>query len=484
MVPLPDDPDHLLLGGGTATTVQQLDLQRLQWRSAGITSASRDGICHLLPFRQAGRLWLWESQRGMPQYGNGVCGVSDDLWSLQPLYAAADTAAASLMASGDGYAFDRAVTAFVPLQGERPALLVGGSAGEFAQTQSAAVDAVFPDGRVAAYPPLVLARAGAFAARIGGGVLVWGGSDGASNQRDDQRRVLPVEWLDESLPPAERAWQVLPTPALQIVALGPDADGRLLALGARGEVLRVTLQREAGGFPRLHVERLRELPVRHAPDSPGQRQVGIRGLADGRIVVAGGNAPTLRIARWQPDEVDPAQPDEYLGFGPFGPASTYLVFDPATGRWHESAAAGTAGGRVAIGESGAVFKLAAELIPAPVDAAGVETGNARWAARTERSAADGRGWTPLALDPIAGMPLGNASLAVPFLIDETLLLAVEGDVPIGGRPSVVLRVDGDGTSAQVLWRASAGDNWRKHVGRLVHRVAADGRPIVFPVDGE
>jgi hypothetical protein len=484
VVPLPGDGDRLLLGGGTATTLQVFDPQRGQWRSAGASDTSRDGSCHLLPLRHAGRLWVWHGLRGAPQYGVGSCGVDDGLWSLRPLHAAAAGDAATFPATGDGYRFDRAAGAFVPLQDERPALLVGGTAGEDAQTQSAAVDAIFADGSVRAYPPLVHARVGAFAARVGRGVLVWGGSDGAANLPDDSRRVLPAEWLDEALPVERREWMVLPTPALRIISLGRDAADRLVVLGARGEVLRVGVATDGDGWPRMVVERLPDVPVRLAPDSPGERQVAIRGLADGRIVVAGGIAPSLRIARWRPDDADPTQADEYLGIGPPMGASTAMIFEPATGRWRESTPAAVRGGRAVILGDGAVFKLASELQPATVDASGAETAPSRWIARIERSAADGGSWTPLAVGDAVGLDLGNASIARPFVVDGTLLLAAEGDVPTGGAPGMVLRLDPGAGPAQVLWRARTGDNWRLHVGRVVHRVGADGRGFVFPVAGE
>jgi hypothetical protein len=484
VVPLPGDPRRLLLTGGTATTAQIFDAAAGAWMSAGAVPGSRDGSCHALPFRADGRIWLWQNQRSTPQYGAGDCGIEDALWSLRALHLPASTGTAATFAGGDGVMFDRAVAAFVPLHADRPALLIGGTAGEDARTQSAAVDAVFADGSVRPYPALVFARRAAFAVRLRDGVLVWGGSDGADNHTAEQRRSLPAEWLDERVPIDARRWLVLPTPPVQPVALGTDAAQRALLLGDRGEVLRVEITDGGDGMPRLAATAMPDLPVVRSANAEGERTIRIRGLNDGRIVIAGGVQAALRIAQLQPDFDDPSAIDVYVGAGPSEAAARHAIRDPVTAAWRESAPAQTGGGRVAILDDRRVFKTAAVLVDAVVDAAGHETVPAYWSARSEISDPDGSGWQAIDLAAASGIAIGNATLVVPFVLDGTLLVAAEGPVGIGGAPSIVLQQPSPSGPWQVLWSAREGDNWRAHVGRLVRRESAAGRPIVFPVAGE
>ncbi len=484
VVPLPGDAQRLLLSGGTSSTVQVFDAAAQSWMSAGSSPSSRDGSCHVLPFRVGDRMWLWQNRRAAPQYGFGSCSVDDGLWTLKHLNLPASTGIAAALLGDEGTMFDRAAGAFVPLQLDRPALLIGGSAGEDSRTQSAAVDAVFADGSVRPYPPLVFARLAAFAVRLRDGVLVWGGIDGADNARPELRRVLPAEWLDERVPIDARRWIVLPTPTLQPVALGLDAARRAVVLGDRGEVLRLDVADGAGGLPHLSAATLPDMPVVRIPESDGDRRIAIRGLADGRIIVAGGNAPPQRIARLQADYDDADAVDEYAGAGPAEPAATYAIWDADTRRWHESAPAQTGGGRVAILDDGRVFKTAAVLIEAMVDAAGTETASAHWSARTETSNAAHSAWLPVDLAASTGVALGNATVMVPFVLDGELLLAAEGPVNTGGAPGVVLHHRSDSDAWQVLWSARAGDNWRAHVGRLVQRELDSGQRLVFPVAGK
>jgi hypothetical protein len=268
-----------------------------------------------------------------------------------------------------------------------------------------------------------------------------------------------------------------------LVALGVDATDHALALGAHGELLRVDVM-DDDGLPRLSTTTLADLPAPRLPESLGEHRIALRGLADGRIVVAGGQAAALRVARWRPDDADPDLADDYVGVGPVGPTATHAIREPDTGRWHESAPAQWPGGRVAILDDGRVIKISTELVPAVIDAAGEEIVHTRWRGHAETSSADGLRWEPLASPAVAGVDFESGALAIPFVLDGELLLAAEGTIRTGGQPGVVLRHDPASNTWQTLWSAHEGDNWRAHVGRVVQRELAAGRGLVFPVAGE
>lgn len=56
----------------------------------------------------------------------------------------------------------------------------------------------------------------------------------------------------------------------------------------------------------------------------------MRELADGRIIVAGGEVQVHKIALMSGDSQRADAADEYVGIGPYLPSRRHEIYDPAT----------------------------------------------------------------------------------------------------------------------------------------------------------
>lgn len=367
----------------------------------------------------------------------------------------------------------------LPASGAAPLLVIGGAlhAGMNTYVKAGSVDAVSRDGRITSWPSLRIARQDAKAFRMAGGVLVVGGTGPHNTYGGDRDpKPLPAEWL----PPAGTTpWQWQEVTGAGIPpgsALAQMKDGRLLVLAQGGALQQLQLvaregrlRLEAAAWGRLNRERR---------DGPNERdQVQVQQLDDGRVVVAGGAVRSERIALFSDNVAKPDAPDDYVPIGDFLPSRRHEIFDPATGRWTNSAPSGAPGGRVIILADGRVVK-AGQAQRGPDDTGPVKV-------VLEISNAAGNAWTPL-------VPTGSR-----LRISENLrLFTLEGElfasgemegVSTGGGASGLEWWNPDTRRWETLWQAGNDENWRLHQGRMVVRTLTmpDGKTktLVLPVGG-
>jgi hypothetical protein len=432
----------LLIVEGLSGTAQAFDVASGTWRTVGEwVQGSEEGGCGFLPFAVDGNACAWLLNRSEEHYSSKSCMEQKyaSLTLLRPPYGSQPSHVPPPEELLITYRFGQI---FVPAAGDRPALLIGGSthAGMNAYLLTGAVEAAGRDGRMWAMPSLRIPRRDAAAFRIGDGVLVVGGTAGSIHDRDADTKALPVEWLASSSPSANVQWTELAGSDLPpSSAYAQLADGSLLAIDRDGRVTQITMHRVPGAAPVL--ERVPWPSLNRARQSSANERVRVRELADGRVVVAGGQVQAEKIALMKDDVDRPDAADEYVGIGEFLPSRRHEIYDPAVRRWLTSAASVTAGGQVTILADGRVVKLGTEepVVTAP----GAEPALPK--RRLEVSTANGMAWGPM---PAAGSRLRWSDRYKRFSLDGELFAIGElADVDTGGGPG------------GVVWFNSATQRW-------------------------
>jgi hypothetical protein len=351
------------------------------------------------------------------------------------------------MPQPDGLALRRRDMSFLPAKGDGPALAVGGKLNEVATGD---IDAIWPDGRIEALPPLRTARVGAAVVALADGTrLVVGGAEAAA-----------AELLPAGAAALKQPARAVPLQLSGEDVLGQSVDGKLLAMRADGMVEAINWQPKGSSAPVLQRTQLGPVARRHKAGQGGKPV--IKGLADGRIIVAGGDEQPYTIALLQEDSMDPQAPDRYVGAGDFEPARSYQIYEPARHAWRESARARGAGGSVAILDDGRVLKLGTGAI--------------------EVSAASGDAWRPF--ESKQGLLVKLDGEARIFTIQGEIFVSGASPEAPGGEPASMLQwFDGAKRQWTTLWQADPKNNWRENVGRILTRTLANGQRVVIPVEG-
>jgi hypothetical protein len=351
------------------------------------------------------------------------------------------------MPQSEGLALRRRDMSFLPAKGDAPALAVGGKSNEVATGD---IDAIWPDGRIEALPSLRTARVGAAIIALADGArLVVGGAEAAG-----------AELLPAGAAALKQPARAVPLQLSGEDVLGQSADGKLLAMRADGMVESITLQPKGSNAPVLQRTQLGFVARRHKAGQGGKAV--IKGLADGRIIVAGGDEQPHTIALLQEDSMDPNAPDRYVGAGEFEPARSYQIYEPTRHAWRESARARGAGDAVAILDDGRVLKLGAGAI--------------------EVSSASGDAWRPF--ESKQGLLVKLDGEARIFTIQGEIFVSGASPEAPGGEPASMLQwFDGGKHQWTTLWQADPKNNWRENVGRILTRTLANGQRVVIPVEG-
>lgn len=190
------------------------------------------------------------------------------------------------------------------------------------------------------------------------------------------------------------SWRLLDDPRLRQAALAGVGNGKAVLVDPAARAWTMDLAHIDG-------EGVAELPrpIRRRQDAVS------RLLADGRVIVAGGQVQSDLIAVVAAACPAADCPDQYRGFGSLLPSRRHEILDPAADRWRQSAASRGAGIAAAVRADGRVVKLG---LLTPADG----SGTLRWL--LEESAPGGDAWRELALpaeltptEAVGDRPCGN-----------------------------------------------------------------------------
>lgn len=375
----------------------------------------------------------------------------------------------------DNVVLQRMQAAFLPAQDGRQALVLGGLA---TRAATSAVDAISLDGRV---DPLITLRhprygARAFVAADGSTLVVGGVADDAAPAADVA--VLPVEWLSSQGRLEQATWSTVATTLHADDIVGQAADRALLALAPDGAMRRIAIAVDAGkpaaietALPALNRKR-KAFQGGYVGAAPT-----VRGLPDGRIIVAGGAVQVDRIAVLQEDAMRAGAPDRYVGVGEYLPSRRHEIYEPGTHAWHDSAPARGAGGPVVVFDDGRVLKLTV-IASRP---SGRGDGRIEVPGFFEISTADGSAWAPFASQALQVRLDGEAR---PFLAQGELFLAGQRADIVPHASRTMLQWWNSGTRAwETLWQSDASNDGYDHPGRIVTRLLANGKRVILPTEG-
>jgi hypothetical protein len=184
-------------------------------------------------------------------------------------------------------------------------------------------------------------------------------------------------------------WQALDAKPLGTHVMSDGVHGRVSLVGFDGRRAWIV-----GDEANVYWIDGATLKLSSGPRLQRQRK-GLTGrvLADGRVVVAGGEVEGDLVATRPTDCADCAV--NYVGWGTLLPSRRHELFDPAVQAWRPSAPSLAAGGPAAILADGRVVKAGILVSPEP------SAGQARTPDRVllEVSSADGQSWRSLPLPP-------------------------------------------------------------------------------------
>ncbi|MGH8144070.1 MAG: hypothetical protein ACREU2_16330 [Steroidobacteraceae bacterium] len=496
----PDGPDVVVSGGRDIPAIELYDVTHDYWV---LLDSSALGHPYVFPYE--GQLHAWMRSMNPPYSSPPIGSAARRSWALVPLRLAwPDTAQPVKTGITDEVVLSRDDISFASPTATGPALAAGGA---IYGRPVGAVDALWPDGRIAALPALNFARRRAYVLTLhDSSHLVIGGTmragdlpseTGGAGSPDAAVGAKAADASDADAPPAEwlssdpqrdgRGWVVLADPAMRSpLAVGETADGDALILtrdGAVRVVHAVSLSGSAGAPQILE----HSLPV-PASDCPGwdaelSGTVSIRGLADGRIIIAGGEIPK-RIALWQGASDQPGRADRYVDTGESAPWSHYCIYDPRGQRWHESASVRASDAQSAILDDGRVLVAGPAFSTtsgeADGGAYGVSDQSPDHPPATEVSAPDGSSWSELVQEWTPTTPLFHPKLVE--LQGEAFLC---GSYSARQERTVVLRwFDQRALTWRTLWQSAAlGPRTASQSGSILLQGLPDGRHVMVSVCG-
>lgn len=466
---------QLLLAGGNSAAIQVYDVEHDIWRVAGenCQGTENNRLRTVIPF-------LKDQQYSVIVQNADWCPGQTEPWGLVPLRLpldAGDLKSTARSFSGDsGITLYRGGMSFLPGVDGGPSLALGGTihAGMNNYIITAAADALWPDGHIQALPGFVFARSGARLFRLQDGALLLAGGQTDVGGYDHAAEKAPsAEWLPGNAALGNAAlgqarWQPFALPWAD-GPLGQMADGSLVVVSS-SDVMRIKISAGAQGKPQMETS---ALPPLHQPRlSQNARDILVRGLPDGRIIVAGGEVQNNRLAIMNEDAMNPDAPDEYLPIGEAEPTDDYEIYEPASNEWRQSAASRAYGGLLAVYDDGRVARLYAkekksnEGGPSPEDP------------EMEISSADGKSWSELKAEelPIIGVKYSTRL----FVLQDELFISGE---KLHTDTATLQWFNGATRRWETLWQAVPGLNWRNDVGRIIIRQLANGKRVTLPVAG-
>jgi len=369
--------------------------------------------------------------------------------------------------------------AFLPPEENLPGLAAGGFVNG---AQSAATDAILPDGRIISLAPLNHRRVNAQAFRLSADAwLVVGGVQGDSSRRT--QKYLPPELLiisdsieSDSLEQAR--WRELDTTIQKGAILAHLKDRHFISINPDGSVERISFKMDSQS--NLRIAKRSALAPLDRVRNQDFGKMSVQEVDDGRIIVAGGSVQQYRVAVLNENTINGTAPDRYQSFGQFEPARHYDIYNPETNSWQVSAQMSGQAHRFAILPDARVATWSMrERLPDPntPDGTPVQT-----EAVLELSTSDGKHWQPLggsAPHIDVGYPSGNDHL---YAINGELFIA--GTLPkssSGRRLDALEWFNPDSHSWEKLWQAVEKESLLDHHGHFVKRKLTNGKKVILPV---
>ncbi len=464
---------HLLVAGGMVgawngnRVVLGYDQKEDRWQTRGenCIAHNRDGSLFLAPLTSLAPAQIWCMETKVP---------IERAWSVVALRSPGEENKTPL-ADKAGIALQRSRFGFLPPKDELPGLVVGGAV---SGTPTAIVDALWLDGRMLALAPLNHARTWPQVFRLPqGGIVVVGGADAVRGNRSDPSPSPEILFTDGGLEQAH--WQDLALPLPPGAVWGQLRDGSFLILKPGGAVEQLTLSRTEDGavhiarrdFPSLNRSRRWYRMLEKGMD------VVIRELADGRIVVAGGQVPRHRIALLDADVFSAGGETRYVGTGQDEASLQYEIYDPVAKRWHESARSLTEGDLAAILADGRVVKWGVDRPWAVEDEEHQPVGI------LQISSADGSAWQQWPAASTPAIEVSNYGYGSrPFVLDDELFLSgALAQHRSGIGMDAVQWFNAASRKWETVWELPPGEKWRDHIGRVVIRSLANGKRVMLPV---
>ncbi len=491
----------LLLAEGLSTAVSAYDLPTGAWYLAGVAPDEYEPG-PLLPFLRDGQAWAWQMMDVIGQWPRHVFRL------LPPSEPRGERAASRGPATTRDITppdLDRRLVAhsrFVAADATHPALLFGPELFEDQQSfLPAAVTAVDASGRAVPLPSLNHGRREPDVLRIGGGLLVTGGDNQSAYRLESP--PLPPEWLPSTADGLSGRWRELRDTGLRPgVFTTPSRDGGVIEIAPDGEVVRAHLQPGAAPDTLAWVRRpwaRLKLPRRSTADSP----MVVHELADGRLIVAGGEVQSDRLP---PDEEETAAPPASAASAPSAasePSSTPSTRKPVNDAGADSNGAPDAATQDADARDTWYGEDRFEVVDAAGGTVLSPPSRPEWGTTVvlddgrvvKRHPPDETGRTVVeAFDPVAGRWRDLPALPAELRTDRTWrlqgsgrALLLVGTTPLGTNPDQPLQAIWLLDDAQASWAlawseadhgAAADAETRQRPGLVVLGVADGGRVLV------
>jgi len=419
-------------------------------------------------------------------------------WSSNTLRLPGLALDSQLKLSDTGYGINllRNGMAFLPPEKNLPGLVAGGFVNG---AQTAAADAILPDGQIISLSPLNHRRANAQVFRLSADAwLVVGGVQGDSSRRT--QKFPPPELLTISDGLEQARWRELDIKIEKGAILAHISDTRFVSINPNGSVEQIDFEMDLQS--NLRVTKRSVLAPLNRVRNQDFGGISVREVDDGRIIVAGGSVQQHRVAVLNENTIKGVEPDRYQSFGQFVPARYYDIYNPETNRWKASALMVGQAHRFAILPDGRVATWSMReqspnpntpkapnapnetsiLTEAALELSAPNETPILTEAALELSTSDGKQWLPL------GGSAPHIDLKYPTGNDH--LYAINGELFIAGtmpKSSSGRRLDAlewfnpDSHSWEKLWQATEKENLLSHHGHLVKRKLTNGKKIILPV---
>jgi len=365
---------------------------------------------------------------------------------------------------------------FLPTQGEQPAWVLGG--GSFLSHRNpylSASDQLWSDGRIKSGMPFNHARMEAQALRMDdGAILLAGGRGEKCREVNRSCAILPFEYLPKSNDLFSASWLTIPNNLSQESVFTSYIDNSILVFENYKGVTQLTLEGIESGKPSFSRGFLGAL--NNGRTQYNSSKVSVKGLTDGRIIVAGGAEQINKVALLKLETIDSEIADEYIGIGSHTPSVHYETYHPKQRRWIQSSPSIAGSEVAAIFDDGRVVKLGTIYsdkgrYPADGSEAVIEK------QIVEISSVDGESWNQL---PLPNVGLSNE---VKLIVQQQELFVI-GHFDTGKNKYGEMMVqwfNSEVSKWETIWMADKSKRGRHQTGLIISQKLDNGKQVMFPV---